>query len=75
MRQAPARPRHGPGRILSVSTPPEVRFVPSKDEMRFGQELTFGRLLAFARLVEMVAGFGLVFIAMAGFLRSLREDR
>jgi hypothetical protein len=52
-----------------------VLSVPSKDEMRFGQELTFGRLLAFVRLVEMVAGFGLVFIAMAGFLRSLREDR
>ncbi len=42
------------------------------DEMRFGQALTFGRLLAFARLVEMVAGFGLVFIAMAGFLRGDR---
>jgi hypothetical protein len=58
-----------------LRTSPEVRSVLSKDEMRFGQELTFGRLLAFARLVEMVAGFGLVFIAMAGFLRSPREDR
>jgi hypothetical protein len=52
-----------------------VLSVLSKDEMRFGQALTFGRLLAFARLVEMVAGFGLVIIAMAGFLRSPREDR
>jgi hypothetical protein len=52
-----------------------VRSVPGKDEMRSGQGLTFGRLLAVARLVEMVAGFGLVFIAMAGFLRFLCDDR